>query len=363
MLQIAGGDPQRAYAIFGQSFLDAMRQGSGVELPTEEVQIPERRDVIVTPRTVPPVGFVRTREPKEGEPPYGVEVTERVTPAQAVRRLAIPQPETPPELSQALAQPVRLQGGGVTTLGAIVRMVQAVPGLSSVIRDLIENPRDLIEMQYRQFQMDMDRARFDWQRYTDQQRMEIDRLRANAENEYRRGMLAVAQGRLDLAQEAERNLQEYRNRLLDIQERQVAVQERRLDVQQRRQPQDSVGASIERSLIQNRADRDELREAIAAAERSGTGLVVWKGQSLRLDQARTALRQLEARVRSLEQQLQQRRLTTTVYQTPVGPRTSAEIIQMIRGLLGRGYTRGQIARELRAAGIPPERFGLSPLEP
>lgn len=362
MLSIARGDPQRAYQIFGESFRQALSEGQGIDIPVQETRIPETRAVTITPRTQPPAGFVRLREPKEGEAPFGYDVTEQTVPARVERRLALPEPEVPAEIREALAQPVRLKGGRVVTLGALLRLVETVPRGEQLIRSLIEDPLDVARAELERLRLalqhDIERSRLEWQRYTDEQRLRLRELEAKSLDAYRRASLALQEGRLDLARQEASQLARYRQEMLDIQRERLEIQRQ---TAQRRT--DQVANQLEVSVSRARADVAELREAIRQASASRSPFVRWGTQALRLDEARQLLAQKEGRLRDLEEQLRVRRLRNTVYQTPAGPKTSEEIIAGIRRMLARGWTRGAIARELAAAGIPPERFGLSTSEP
>jgi hypothetical protein len=403
MLQIAGGDPNRAIEIFGDRFLTAVHAATGVELPIEEIPITapvaERRQVGVqlVPRTAPPPDFQpRVRgldEPiLEGEPPYGFEeapvfgdVTEQ-RPTGQVRRVIRgtmqPEMQLPDFEIQVGGRPIRfsqlMQMAQQYGLPAGDLAQVFIRGLG--LQDPNQAARLALDVSNKEFDQQYRLARFKWQKMTEAERSEVERLEREWQREYGLARIAIARGQLAEAKRHNRAIEALTLRMREIQERHARVAEGRLAIEQLQAAQPAAAETLAglRLELTQRYIRDP--EALTDAERrilfGAAGeevlpardrelLRVWRdnidpisGQP-RDPQLAEQLRPSVDRIINFLTRPPGRREQVVTYTTREGRVvTSQEVINMIRQALARGATRDQVRRALIRDGIPPERFGF-----
>ncbi len=376
MLETTGRDLQKAFQVYGQRVLELFEKAYGVQLPTRQVTVPPRTEVTATPRTAPPPGFVRMREPKEGEPLYGYEVATKEIPGETRVELALPEPEQLPE--DVLNIPIPF-GGREIPLGRLLPIARALP--ESILRAIISETSQILRMKLdaleQEWRQRFDEAKFNWQRYTDEQKLKLQELDQKFRQEIDRARLELDRGNQQLAWERFRQAQQYQQEMLNIQRARLGLEERRTEIQERREerlgtqaPRDPVLADLEKRLANTRVKIETIGRMLETPAHS----YEFERRTRTREQLMNLHKQLVAEEQSLQRQVMARRAQLTTYRTKTaGVLTSAQIQQLIRQAINQMraartktgqplYSEQQIRAHVRQMlineGIPPERFGF-----
>lgn len=202
MVTLAKGDPQRAFQIFGDKFLQVAKSRSGLEIPTREVPITERRVIPGQPAT-PAVTAPRTEEGSlagfltQVVTPAVPAVSERVEEVQTGTQRELALPGEPEEMM------IDVPGLGRMPISQAKDLL-GPEGVRNILKifDPIAAARlelDELRVQLEGSRFNLDRSRFASDQAYKKAQLEMNQRQQDALEAYRQAQVALEAGRLDVA--------------------------------------------------------------------------------------------------------------------------------------------------------------------